>query len=90
MTLLQEEAVEMIQDLSDDNIVFLIKVIQKLKTQKPGNNTENLLSNEREKKIEAFKNLNIARREIKKYIPEDFDPDKELEEARRERYGSGY
>lgn len=30
MTMLQEQAVQMIQDMSDDNVGFLIEVIQRL------------------------------------------------------------
>ena len=35
----------------------------------------------------ALQRLNAARGEIRKYLPVDFDPDRELEEARPERYG---
>ncbi|MDE7417789.1 MAG: hypothetical protein K2N44_16045 [Lachnospiraceae bacterium] len=38
--------------------------------------------------IQAFRRLNIARNEIRQYLPDDFEPEKELEEARAERYGS--
>ena len=38
--------------------------------------------------MQAFKRLDAARADIKKYFPDDFNPDKELEEARNERYGS--
>ena len=37
--------------------------------------------------FQAFCRLNKARTEIWNYLPEGFDPDKELEEARKERYG---
>ena len=40
------------------------------------------------KKRQAFQELDAARAQIKMYLPDDFDPDKELEEARAERYGS--
>ncbi len=36
---------------------------------------------------ESFRRLDAARTEIKQYLPDDFEPDKELEEARAERYG---
>ena len=35
-------------------------------------------------KMQAFRNLDAARSEIRQYLPDGFDPDKELEEARRE------
>ena len=38
--------------------------------------------------MKAFQKLDAAREEIKQYFPADFDPDKELEEALAERYGS--
>ncbi len=57
MTMLQEQAVRMIQDMSDE-------------------------------KMHAFKELVVTRYEAKKYLPDDFDPDAELEAARKERYGS--
>lgn len=56
-TMLQEQAVRMIQDMSDE-------------------------------KMRAFKELIATRYEAKKYLPDDFDPDAELEAARKERYGS--
>ena len=34
MTMLQEQAVQMIQDMSDDNVGFLIEVIQRLISKK--------------------------------------------------------
>ena len=34
MTMLQEQAVQMIQDMSDDNVGFLIEVIQRLMPEK--------------------------------------------------------
>ena len=57
MTMLQEQAVRMIQNMSDE-------------------------------KMHAFKELVATRYEVKKYLPDDFDPDVELEAARKERYGS--
>lgn len=35
---------------------------------------------------QVFQRLDEARKEIMKYLPGDFNPDKELEEARAERY----
>ena len=73
MTLLQEEAVQMIQGMSDDNVGFLIEVIRRLTLQKDHAGETNLSPNEKERKMQAFKRLNAARAEIKKYLPEDFD-----------------
>ena len=38
--------------------------------------------------MQAFKRLDAARAEISQYLPDDFDPERELEEVRAERYGS--
>ena len=38
--------------------------------------------------VQAFQGLNAAHGEICKYLPADFDPDREMREARPERYGS--
>lgn len=79
MSGLQEQAVQMIGNLSDDNVSFLIEIIQRLM---PGTGKN------RDESMQAFYRLDMAREEIRQYLPEDFDPDQELEEARAERYGS--
>lgn len=86
MSALQEQAVQMIRDLSDDNVSFLIEIIQRLMPENTGKEVARILSND--EGIQAFHRLNEARTEIWNYLPEGFDPDKELEEARKERYGS--
>ena len=43
---------------------------------------------ESDEKMQAFKELVATRYEAKKYLPDDFDPDAELEAARKERYDS--
>lgn len=85
MSELQEQAVQMIHDLSDDNVSFLIEIIQRLMSQSSNSESAQLLDDEA---IHAFHRLDKARTEIWNYLPETFDPDKELEEARKERYGS--
>lgn len=80
MSALQEQAIEMIHDLSDDNVSFLIEIMQKLiPTKKCLDNTISM---------QAFHRLDDARKEIKQYLPDDFDSNKELEEALTERYDS--
>lgn len=44
-------------------------------------------SQKSDEKMQAFKEL-VATRYEAKYLPDDFDPDVELEAARKERYGS--
>ena len=86
MSELQQEAVRLISELSDDNISFLIEIIQRLMPQ------ESYVLNTQPAKestgMQAFKRLDAARLEIQKYLPDDFNPEWELEEARAERYGS--
>lgn len=79
MSGLQEQAVQMIGSLSDENVSFLIEIIQRLMPNREKNEDEGM---------QAFHRLSAAREEIGRYLPKDFDPDKELEEARAERYGS--
>ena len=85
MSILQEQAVQIISGLSDDNVSFLLEVIQRLMPQKEYGNAEQLTSSK--DSLRAFQRLDAARGEISKYLPADFDPDRELEEARFERYG---
>lgn len=85
MSVLQEQAVRMISDLSDDNVSFLIEIIQRLMPQKADGKAAQTYESEG---IQAFHRMLAAREEIQQYFPKDFDPDKELEEARAERYGS--
>jgi len=79
MSILQEQAVQMICNLSDDNVSFLIEIIQRLMPNREADVNQG---------IQAFHRLDRARAEIRQYLPENFDPNVELEEARAERYGS--
>lgn len=88
MTALQEQAVQMIHEMSDDNVSFLIEVIHRLMPHNTQVDEMKSFTSEKDKKREAFKELDAARAQIKMYLPDDFDPDKELAEARAERYGS--
>jgi len=87
MSELQQEAVRMISKLSDDNVSFLIEIINRLMTGSEKCNETVTPFGEADRAIEAFRRLDIARSEIRQYLPDDFEPEKELEEARAERYG---
>lgn len=39
-------------------------------------------------KMQAFKRLEVIRDDAMKYLPDNFDPDAELESARKEKYGN--
>ena len=82
MTRLQKQAIEMIQSLSDDDVRFLIEVMQRLQTKDRG--TEHCPT-QKEREL-AFQSLDAARIEIREYFPADFDPDRELKEAKYGRY----
>ncbi|MDE5931878.1 MAG: hypothetical protein K2H40_05265 [Lachnospiraceae bacterium] len=90
MSILQEQAVQMISNLSDDNVSFLIEIIQRLMPQKSQLQASDILtdSTSHKESRKAFDRLEAARTEIHQYLPEDFNPDKELKEAKEERYGS--
>ena len=86
MSELQQQAIHLIRGLSDDNIRLVIEIIQGLMPRETYA-VDNLFESE-SSGMQAFKRLDAARADIKKYFPDDFNPDKELEEARNERYGS--
>lgn len=77
----------MISKLSDDNVSFLIEIINRLMPRGKKSSEEVTPLSEADRAIEAFRRLDIARSEIRQYLPDDFEPEKELEEARAERYG---
>ena len=85
MTALQEQAVQMINGMSDDNVSFLIEVIHRLMPQDIHVDEARSLSYDKDKKMQAFKELDAARTQIKMYLPDDFDPDKELEDCLQDR-----
>ena len=86
MSELQQQAFRLISGLSDDNVRFLIEIIQRLMPQKTQIvDTHSVIDSVG---MQAFKRLDAARTDMKQYLPEDFNPEKELEEARAERYGS--
>lgn len=85
MSTLQEQAVNLICNMSDDNIKFLIEIIQRLIPER--RQTWVQVSHTDEAAWESFQRLHAARTEIKQYLLDDFDPEKGLEEARVERYG---
>ena len=63
-----------IRTVPDDERVALI---EKGETQS--------FTSEKDKKRQAFQELDAARAQIKMYLPDDFDPDKELEDCLQDR-----
>ena len=78
MTRIKERAVEMIQRMPDDDMLYVINILQ---------NLEEITT----KKDVDRKQAMAAYQDLMKYrgrLPEDFEADKELAEAREEKYGS--
>ena len=78
MTRIKEKAVEMIQRMPDDDMFYVINILQNLEEMTAKKDAE------REQVMAAFQ-------DILKYrgrLPEDFDADRELAEAREEKYGN--
>lgn len=78
MTQMKERAVELIERIPDEKMFYVINILQ---------NLEEMSSNrpaDKKQAMEALQNvLKFSRR-----LPEDFDADKELQEAREEKYGN--
>lgn len=78
MTQMKEKAVEMIQRMPDDNMLYVINILQNLEAMTADKDAD------RDQAMAAFQDiLKFSGR-----LPQDFDADKELEEAREEKYGS--
>ena len=85
MSEMQRQAVELIRGLSEDNLRFLLEIIRRLMPEQPWTREEHPACDETA--LRAFQRLDAARAEIKAYLPDHFDPEQELEEARAEKYG---
>ncbi len=78
MTRIKEKAVEMIQRMPDDNMFYVINILQNLEEMTANKDTD------REQAMKAFQDL----LKFSGRLPEDFDADKELAAAREEKYGN--
>lgn len=78
MTQMKERAVELIERIPDEKMFYVINILQ---------NLEEMSSNrpaDKKQAMEALQNvLKFSGR-----LPEDLDADKELQEAREEKYGN--
>ena len=77
MTQLKERAVEMIQRMPEEKMFYVMNILQNLEGLATDKNTD------KEQAMAAFE-------DIMKYrgrLPVDFDADRELAEAREEKYG---
>ena len=64
----------MIQDIPDDNMFYVIRILQNLSSEKQQKDLQQAKT--------ALKNI----LSMEKRLPYNFDPTKELQEARKEKY----
>ena len=78
MTQMKERAVELIERIPDEKMFYVINILQ---------NLEEMSSNRPADKKQAMEALQTVLK-FSGRLPEDFDADKELQEAREEKYGN--
>ncbi|MDE7310320.1 MAG: dihydrodipicolinate reductase [Eubacterium sp.] len=78
MTQIKEKAVDLIRQMPEDHMFYVIDMLQNLKISIADK------ENEKKQAMAAFQNL----QKFRGRLPENFDADKELEEARNEKYGN--
>lgn len=76
MTLMKERAVEMIKRMPEDNMTYVINILQNLEA----------MSVDRDEDKRKAKAALADILKMEKRLPDDFDSDKELMEARMEKY----
>ena len=76
MTLIKEIAVEMIRRMPDDNMLYVVNILHSLEA----------MTIDKEKDKQEARSALADILSMEKRLPEDFDPQKELEEARAEKY----
>ena len=76
MTLVKERAIEMIQRMPEDDMLYVINILQNLEA----------MSIDKEKDRQRAKRALMDFLNMEKKLPDDFDMKKELQEAREEKY----
>ena len=76
MTLMKEKAVEMIRRMPEDNMTYVLNILQNLEA----------MSIDRSEDKKRAQNALMEILSMEKRLPDDFAPEKELEEARAEKY----
>ena len=79
MTIIQEQAIRLIQQLTDDKILPLITHLEVVTEQRKPDDAL---------KVAKKKAALAALERLKLDLPDDFDADKELAEALEEKYGT--
>lgn len=73
---MKEKAVEMIRRMPEDNMTYVINILQNLEA----------MSIDRNEDKKRAQNALVEILSMEKRLPDDFDPEKELREARAEKY----
>lgn len=76
MTPMKEKAVEMIRRMPEDNMTYVVNILQNLEAMSVDR------SEDKKKAQNAFAEI----LSMEKRLPDDFDPEKEIEEARTEKF----
>ncbi|MCI8524100.1 MAG: dihydrodipicolinate reductase [Lachnospiraceae bacterium] len=76
MTLMKEKAVEMIRRMPEDNMTYVVNILQNLEA----------MSVDRSEDKKKAQNAIAEILSMEKRLPDNFDPEKELEEARTEKF----
>ena len=76
MTLVKERAIEMIQRMPEDDMLYVINILQNLEA----------MSIDKEKDRQRAKLALMDILNMEKKLPDDLDMKKELQEAREEKY----
>ncbi len=76
MTFMKEKAVEMIRRMPEDNMTYVINILQNLEA----------MSVDRSEDKKKAQNAIAEILSMEKRLPDNFDPEKELEEARTEKF----
>ena len=76
MTRIKERAVEMIRRMPEDNMLYVVNILQSLEA----------MTIDKEKDKERARAALADILSMEKRLPEGFDPQKELQEARMEKY----
>lgn len=82
MTELQKEVMQKVNRMSEQDVKFLLIVIDKLM---PDNRTAQAVVTD---KLAAFDKLNAVVEDMQKYLPKDFDAEAEYKSALEEKYGN--
>ncbi len=76
MTFMKEKAVEMIRRMPEDNMTYVVNILQNLEA----------MSVDRSEDKKKAQNAIAEILSMEKRLPDNFDPEKELEEARTEKF----